>query len=246
MRKLVAAVSLGAAAVFGASIGMAQEGQAPSAVPADSRSYSVRSFDEVMTVGPHRVIVTVGGNHAVYADGPAEVLDRFEVLVDGDKLKIQPKEEFRREHDWSSLAPATFYVALPSIEAASIAGSGNMYLDHVQGDHFAGSVAGAGELDITSMEVGEANFSVAGSGDLTARGSAGRSRVSVAGSGAVRAREMRSTTAAVSIVGSGEAKLMVDNTANVSIVGSGDVDIAGSATCTVSRMGSGKVACQRG
>ncbi|MBT2135252.1 DUF2807 domain-containing protein [Croceibacterium sp. LX-88] len=245
MRTLVAAMSLGAALAFGTTLGMAQEGAAVEA-PAGTRSYSVGAFDEVTTVGPHRVIVTVGGGHSVYADGPAEALDRFEVLVEGDKLKIQPKEEYRQDHDWTWMAPATFYVTLPRIEAASLAGSGNMYLDRVQGDSFAGSVAGSGEIDIASMQVGEANFSVAGSGDLTARGSAGRSRVSVAGSGAVHAREMRSTTAAVSIVGSGDADLMVDNNANVSIVGSGDVDIAGTATCTVSRMGSGKVACQRG
>lgn len=245
MRKLVAAASLGAVAVFGASIGLAQDG-ASSSSSFDRRDYSVASFDEVSTVGPHRVIVTVGGSAAVYAEGDAETLDRFEVLVEGDKLKIQPKEEYRREQDWTWMAPATFYVTAPRLEAASLAGSGNMYLDRVQGNYFTGSVAGSGKIDISSLHVGEANFSVAGSGDLVARGSAGRSRVSVAGSGAVRAQAVRSTTAAVSIVGSGDADLTVDNDAKVSIVGSGDVDIAGSATCTVSRMGSGRVACQRG
>lgn len=210
-----------------------------------SRAYQVGAFDSVSAAGPNNVIVTVGGGASVRAEGPADVLDRMEVVVvDGD-LEIRPKREFRNNYRWDDRRKATFYVAAPALKAAAVAGSGDMKVDRVEGDRFSGSIAGSGNLDVGSLRVSTAKFSIAGSGDLTARGSAGQSSLSIAGSGNLRLAQLASRSASVSIAGSGNVDLNAAETVKVSIVGSGDVAVAGTARCSVSKIGSGSVRCSR-
>ena len=206
------------------------------------RSYRVAGFDKVAAAGPNFVVVHTGGGALVTARGPGETLDRMEVVVEHGSLQIRPRREFRN-FDWRNLKPATFTVTLPHLAAAALAGSGDMRVDRADGDRFAASVAGSGTLDIAALRVGHANLSTAGSGNLIARGSAVWTDVSVAGSGDVRARNVLSRNAAVSIAGSGDAELTVKDAVSVSIVGSGNAEIAGGARCIVTHVGSGRARC---
>ena len=224
-----------------AALAVTQPGMAQA--PATERSYRVGPFDSVGAAGASLVIVHVGGAPSVSAQGPAETLDKLEVVVEHGSLQIRPRREFRNNFNWSNLKPATFPVNAPRLTAASVAGSGDMRVDRIEGDRFAGSIAGSGNLDIAALRVAKADFSVAGSGNLTAHGSAGRADVSVAGSGNVRARGVAARTASVSIAGSGDAELTAEDTASVSIIGNGTAEIAGRARCTVSRIGSGHAHC---
>lgn len=209
------------------------------------RSYRVGAFHKVAAAGANLVIVRVGGPASVRATGPAETLDKMEVVVDREGLQIRPRKQFTRNFDWRGLKPATYTVTLPRLTDASLAGSGDMRIDRAEGDRFTASVAGSGNLDVAALRVARTNLSMAGSGNLTARGSAARADLSVAGSGIVKARGLTSRTAAVSIAGSGKAELTAREAAQVSIVGSGDAEIAGGARCSVSRIGSGHAHCGR-
>lgn len=220
---------------------IAQEGLAQS--PAVARNYPVTSFDKVAAAGPNLVVVHVGGSPSVRAEGPADMLDRMEVVVEHGGLQIRPKREYRDHFDWSRLKRATFTVNAPRLTVAAQAGSGEMRVDRAEGDRFDASVAGSGSLDIAALRVRKARLSMAGSGNLTARGSAGEAEVSIAGSGTVHARGLDSRKASVSVAGSGDADLTADDTANVSIIGSGSAEIGGRAHCTVSRIGSGRARC---
>lgn len=244
MRKLMALAAIGTVAAFG-SIGAAQD----NASPMIRRSYDLGAFDKISMVGPHRVVVSVGGAYSVSAEGPRETLDHTEVVVVDGGLTIRPSDDewwqrrWRERRDNEPYEAATYRITLPRLAAATLAGSGDMSVDRVEGDEFAASVAGSGGLDVADLRVEEARFSVAGSGELSARGVARRSRISIAGSGNLRGRGVRSETANVSVAGSGDVSLTVEEDARVSIVGSGDVDIAGPARCAVSRLGSGRVRC---
>ena len=207
------------------------------------RGYRVSGFDKIAAAGANVVVVHLGGAPSVRARGPAETLDKMEVVVERGGLQIRPRREYRNRFDWGNLKPATYTVTLPHLTDAALAGSGQMRIDRAEGDRFAASVAGSGELDIGAVRVAQAKFSTAGSGNLTARGNATRADLSVAGSGSIRARGVTARTAAVSIAGSGNAELTARDTVSVSIVGSGDADIAGGAHCTVTRIGSGKARC---
>jgi hypothetical protein len=228
-------------AVCAVALALPQAGSAQAGAVA--RNYPVGVFDSIGVAGSNLVIVHVGGAPAVSATGPAEILDKMEVVVERGELQIRPRRQFRDHFEWNDLKRATFTVTAPRLNAASLAGSGEMRVDRAEGSKFAASVAGSGNLHIATMRVQQADFSMAGSGNIIAHGSAGRADLSVAGSGNVRTRGVAVRNASVSIAGSGTAEVTAEDTANVSIIGSGTADIAGRARCSVSRIGSGHAHC---
>lgn len=216
---------------------------APPLLGVGERAYEISDFSRISTVGPYHVEVAVGPAASVRAEGPKDTLDRLEVSVEHGSLQIRPKHRQFWGFDWSGIEPATFHVTLPRLYAVSVAGSGDMKIDRVEGGRFSASAAGSGDLDIGSLSVDNANFSVAGSGDVTAQGHAGKSHVSIVGSGNLHLRKLASDDASISVVGSGDAAMTVRDNAHISMMGGGDVDIAGPAHCSVSRFGGGDVRC---
>lgn len=226
-----------------AACGMAADAQEGDGTPT-RRAFSVGAFEAVALAGSHDVIVTVGGAPAVRAEGDAEVIERLEIEVEDGTLKIGTKRGTRWPSGfWNNRRPVTVYVTAPALNAAAVAGSGDMRIDAVQGDRFSGTVAGSGDLEIGTLRVGQAKFSVAGSGDIMASGSANATQAKVAGSGDIDLSGFETRTAAISVMGSGDVRTRATETASISIMGSGNVTVAGTAKCTISKRGSGEVNC---
>jgi hypothetical protein len=242
MKKLWIGVCVCASAAFGGVVVVAQDRTDASAGSAIRRTYQVPAFDRVLLAGAHHVVIAVGAAQAIRAEGPKESLDLTELVVEHGELRIEPKDH-HRHGEWPRYAPATYYVTVPRLTDATLAGSGDIRVDHVDGERFGATVAGSGMIDVHALRVGQAKLTMAGSGILSAHGSAQFSHVAIAGAGHIRAREVTSNTAAVSLVGAGDAALTVEREANVSVIGSGEVTIDGPARCSISRMGSGKVSC---
>jgi hypothetical protein len=245
-REVVFAVAAGALAAGGAALVLeVNEGGghvAVAAAQADNMDYEVGEFDQISTVGPQDVVITIGDTYAVRSEGSPEALGQLEVVIDDGELTIRPKSP--RRTNWGSLDSATFFVTVPRLERVAQAGSGDVRIDRIEGDSFEGAIAGSGELAIDVLEVDEADFSIAGTGSVAvAAGAADETEVSIGGRGEVRAAGLRSETASISIGGVGEVALTVEDEAQVSIMGSGDVEITGPARCSVSRMGGGEVRC---
>lgn len=238
------AVSAGAMAAAGAALILDAEDESISApaVLAGGPITLGAPFEEVSSVGPYTVVITMGDAHAVRAEGSAEALEQLEAVVEDGRLMIRPRDGFQRRFSRRS-SSATLFVTMPQLQAASLAGSGDMRVDRIDGERFTASIAGSGDMAIGALTVGEADFSIAGSGDLVAAGQARRARISIAGRGDVRASELTSESAEISVIGSGDVALKVDGPARVSIMGRGDVEIDGNAQCTVSRVGRGEVRC---
>jgi hypothetical protein len=208
---------------------------------AGQRSFDVGAFRSIELAGPHDVVVTVGGAPSVRAEGSAEALERLDIRVDGGDLSIGTRRD-----SWFSGARrgrVTVYVTAPSLEEASVAGSGNMRIDSVHGEEFEASVAGSGNLDIAALQTRRAEFSIAGSGNITAAGTVEQTEVDIAGSGEARLQALQTRTAEVAIAGSGDINLQASESVGGSIMGSGNVNVRGPARCTVRKMGSGEARC---
>ncbi|HSR00221.1 MAG TPA: head GIN domain-containing protein [Sphingomicrobium sp.] len=240
MRKSIVVAVIAACSATSACGRMHDEGAGPSV----SRSYQVGNFQQIEVAGPYQVNVRTGANPAVSGEGSEKLLDRTVVVVEGDKLVIRPQENHGWFHfGWSS-GKATFAVTVPKLNAATIAGSGDIRVDHVQGDRFDGAVAGSGGLSVDSVNVGALKLSIGGSGSAKAgSGKAQTADYGIGGSGDIEAGAVETQQAKVSIAGSGSVKARATSTADVSIMGSGDVDVAGGAKCSISKAGSGSVRC---
>lgn len=224
------------------SAGNAETGEAAEAQGrGPTRDYDVSGFSAVSLRGSDDVEVRVGPAFSVRAQGPEELLERLEIVRDGDTLRVGRKSG---SFSWRGGQGVTVYVTMPSIAAASVAGSGDMVVNGVSGGRFKASLAGSGDLSVPGMRVEDAELSLAGSGDLTGAGVARRLAVNLAGSGDVDARALTASEAVVSLAGSGDVRATVNGPVNVSLVGSGDVELGGDARCTVSKRGSGEVRCR--
>jgi len=248
-REIVLAVAAGVVAAGGAALMIDSDGGGPPA-PAiggpREMTYQVADFEEISSVGPQDLVVTLGDAYSVRSEGSPEALGLLEVVVDDGELVIRPKNQFGPGFNWRRLSGATYYVTLPRLEAISLAGSGNASIDRVEGDEFSASIAGSGELSIAAMNVDEADFSIGGSGNISVAGTAREAEIAIGGSGEVGAAGLRTATASISIGGSGNVALTADEEVDVSIAGSGEVNISGPARCSVSRMGGGNVRCAGG
>jgi hypothetical protein len=239
MRKAVLS-GIAAATAITAGCG---EVRAENGGPTVQRSYQVGAFQQIEVAGPYDVQVRTGSGPSVSASGPEQLIERLVVEVRGDRLVIRQREKGWFDN-WRSRGNATIQVTAPTLRAASLAGSGGLVIDRINGPTFDGSVAGSGDLSVESVAVGDLKLSIAGSGDLKARSGQAKSvDLSIAGSGDIDAGGVRSESASASIAGSGNIRGQATATADVSIMGSGDVTLTGGAKCTISKMGSGSANC---
>jgi hypothetical protein len=239
MRKSFAAL-LGATALAGCHVNAQESGGATV-----SKNYQIGNFQEIEVAGPYEVEVRTGANPSVSARGSEKLLERTVVEIRGDKLVIHPENNHSFfNFGWGHHGKASFTVTVPQLSAATIAGSGDIRVDKVQGNSFEGTVAGSGGIQVNSLNVQDLKFAIAGSGGVKAdSGKAQSAKYDIAGSGDVDAGGIQTQTLKVSIAGSGDVKAHATGTADVSIMGAGDVDVSGGAKCTVSKSGSGDVRC---
>lgn len=243
---LLAVASLPVAACSGRGHAEDSTPGIPGSGSGTSRTFQAADFTGVELRGSDDVDVRTGAAFSVRAEGPSAELDKLKIVRIGDTLRIG-----RINHDglsWDDFGHhdgqhVKIYVTLPRLAEASIAGSGDMTVDKVEGAKFAGSSAGSGNLVVGALAVDTADLSIAGSGDMTVKGSARQLGIDIAGSGSVDGSGLKAQGARVSIAGSGDARADVTGPATVSVMGSGDVDLGSGAKCTTSKMGSGDVHC---
>lgn len=206
----------------------------------NARSYQVGNFTGVELAGADDIDVRIGQNFSVRAEGASEDLDRLRIRLEGSTLSV----DRRRQNgvSWGG-HKVTVHVTMPRIVQASVAGSGTIRVERVEGDRFKGELAGSGDLALDAVAAGNVSFDIAGSGSVKAAGTANALSVDIAGSGGIDAPGLKAASAKVSIAGSGDVRAAVAGPAKVSIMGSGDVDLGPQARCETSKMGSGSVRC---
>ena len=240
MRKLLtAAVIIASAALAACHVHAGDSGATV------SRNYQVGNFHAIEVAGPFDVEVRTGPNTSVSAQGSEKLLERTVVEVEGDKLVIRPEESRSFFHfGWSHHGHANFVVTVPSLNGATMAGSGRIRVDRVQGQQFDGEIAGSGDLEVAAIDVQQLKLSIAGSGGVKAGpGKAQSGQYEIAGSGSLDASGVQAQQVKVDIAGSGGVRAHATVQADVDIMGSGDVKITGGGKCNVSKMGSGSVNC---
>jgi hypothetical protein len=202
------------------------------------RNFAVSGFDRVELAGPYDVRVSVGGAPSVRAEGDEADLERLEVRVENGRLLIGSKRG-----SWSSRGKVIVHVTVPNLQAAEVAGSGNMDVSPLRTAQFRGGIAGSGNLVLQGLESEAAVFDIVGSGNVRAVGRTRAVQLDVAGSGTGELEGLQAESAQVSIEGSGDARLNATGTAAVNIAGSGNVSVTGGARCTVDKVGSGSLRC---
>ncbi len=243
MTRLIPTLAITALAALAGGCSFNGSAEARNAGPTTDRNYQVGAFDRIVVAGPYDVTVATGRQPGVRAHGGQAILDETEIKVENGALIIGPRNKHGMRWNWGDDGKVTVAVSAAALHGATLAGSGNVRIDHVAGGDFKGEVAGSGDLAIDRIEAGTVALAIAGSGNINATGKANKLDASIAGSGDIDLSKLETVEASVSIVGSGNVRARATARADVTTMGSGDVEVTGGAKCSVSKHGSGDVSC---
>jgi hypothetical protein len=202
----------------------------------------VSGFNSIASGGPFHVHVKIDGTESLRLTGDASVLNEIETVVKGEKLAIQFKHDYDREHGSDEAGDINIYITAKSLSALTNAGSGSTTVDGVlSGDNVKLILSGSGS--ITSAVKSEGlHITMSGSGSIHLNGSSNNASIAIAGSGEMLGKEFKTNTASVSIAGSGNAYFAADTNISAHIAGSGSVIYSGNANVSDSRtVGSGRI-----
>ncbi len=210
---------------------------------AATRNYGVTSFDRIRVAGPFDVNVHVGGSPSARATGSQAAIDRLSVEQQGNVLVVKPLPGGWGGWPIGNQGRIVVDVSTPSLNNATLAGSGSVSIDRVKGDQLDLALSGSGNLSVADVDVTRLTTTMTGSGDLSLVGRAVQAKALLTGSGDLKGDKLAADVADVSLIGSGDLSIGARRTAKVNLAGSGDIRIAGPANCSITRTGSGDVHC---
>ena len=212
---------------------------------ADGKSVSTAAattdpFEQVKALGPDNIIFVTGDAFTIKAEGNAKAVATLRYKIEDDAIVIG-----REKGNWfgEEGKGVTVTITAPTLNSASLAGSGDFTADRMTGDDVEVKIAGSGSLNVANVDAKKLETKIAGSGGAVVSGKVERADFSVLGSGSVDAQKLTATDADVSIAGSGDVRLNATGKVKAKVAGSGDINVTGGATCESKTMGSGKISC---
>jgi hypothetical protein len=205
--------------VLGSSSGSTPSGSATegSGVSA-TQTRAVAAFTSVDLAGSNNVVIRVGEKQSVVVRGDDNLLDRVTTEAHSGELVIG-----NTPGSFTTRSPMSVEVHVPTLEALTLDGSGNIVVDGIESE---------------SLTV-----ALPGSGTLTGSGTATRLVVTVSGSGVVQFTGLVAQDARAVVSGSGSIFATVTRSLDASVSGSGAILYAGNPQdVTKSVTGSGTIA----
>jgi hypothetical protein len=196
------------------------------------RQFDLRGFTQVHLTSSVDVVVEIGP-FAVSATGDEDLLDKLDLRVDGNVLRISYQQTQGRNNRADNVS---CLVRMPAVSGLKVSGSGQIAATTLPSTHALDlTILGSGQVVVGTIEqVDKLVMLVQGSGDINVdtikEGKA--VEMTALGSGdilLVRAERIASITALVQGSGGVYARNMdVQGTCDVSILGSGEATLAGS------------------
>ena len=225
-----------------------------------SEERPVSGFDQVALLGIGDVIITQGAEEGLRIEAEDNLLEYITSEVHNGKLEIGFKPEMA--FSFRPTQPIKFHVAMKTVTAVSLSGSGNISAENLLADELSLTLSGSGNIRIDRLEAKTLRSTLSGSGDLqvgelavetvdtTLSGSgkcslAGQTMAQamrISGSGNYHAFDLQSQTADLTITGSGNVEAWVTEKIDVTVTGSGDIRYYGAPDISERITGSGHVA----
>jgi len=184
---------------------------------AATQARSLPPFTVVTVASGDNVVVRVGAGQSVIVHADSNLLGRITTQVSSGSLMIE-----NTPGSLSPRSPTFVAVSVPSLDALTVQGSGNI------------SVTGISSPSLTVR--------IAGSGTIHAAGTTARLDAAISGSGNVLLSPLIVRDATASINGSGQIELTATHSLDASISGSGTILYTGNpAQVTKSVSGSGTI-----
>jgi hypothetical protein len=209
-------LAVGGAAIACRGTGLRTEVRGSGVVVTEQRPVS--GFDRISVSGQGTVHVELTGTELLEVEAEDNVLEVLTIEVVDGRLELGAEP-------FTSIEPTRDIIY--RITAA--------HLTDV-------AISGSADLDVATVDGPGFVVSISGSGSVRPSGTTGELAVDISGSGRFLGDALESTTAEVSISGSGEADVRVADSLDASVSGSGVIRYAGSPTTVQKKVsGSGSI-----
>lgn len=220
---LAAALAAGAIATMPASIAQPQETNG--AIATEQRP--VTAFSAIELAGPYHVVIDAQAKPSLELSGDRKQLADVETVVRGDTLVVRPVQRngfffsFGKRRE-----TVTVRIGAAKLQRLTVAGSGDVDIDHIAGDRFtltgtgpgdvhaSGAVrqltvtsSGSGDLDLQRLKAGDVDVTLNGPGDAHLSDVGGALVAQVGGSGDLDVDGLRANKVTARLRGPGDVKL---------------------------------------
>lgn len=196
----------------------------PCLLQAQTKSFEVGTFDGIKCTGSANIVLIQGDTHSVEAEGSDEQLEKLDIYVKDDILRIGQKRGNNGWGNWKSNGNLKIYITFHNIQELTMSGSGNINCED--------------EINFDDLEV-----RLSGSGNIKLAGEVDDFDVSISGSGNIDAFPLEAETVDASISGSGNIEVSVSKELEARVSGSGRIvyDPEGSVNIDTRTTGSGSI-----
>lgn len=167
----------------------------------------IAAFNRIKTEGSLDLYVRVGPAQTIEVEAPANEISLIATEVKNGELRVYRKSGITVEFSFKSSPGLNLNITVPTLNALTHEGSGDVFIEALNGDSF--------ELIHD------------GSGDIGLEGQCKTLSLTHEGSGDVNAKGLTCSDATLKLDGSGEVRLSVSGSLDLSLNGSGDLDIWG-------------------
>lgn len=203
----------------------------------EEETISVDDFDGFLSAISADIFLKQGDRQEVVIEAQQNIIDNIDLdRIDNGIWTIRYHQMVRYAK------PVKIYITIPTLTKAGISGSGEITgLTPFTGlDRLRLLVSGSGSIDLET-ESTEVDAAISGSGDLRMAGKTGEFSLLVSGSGSFHGSDLVTTSADLTLSGSGSARLTVEEFLHVMVSGSGYVYYYGDPDVDAHVSGSGRV-----
>jgi Putative auto-transporter adhesin, head GIN domain len=209
--------------------------------PAVAETRALGAFSKIDVSGNAEIELVQGDRHEVVVEAAAGDQDRIRTEVDGVTLRIVTG----KRHGWRAfegpVRTPRIVVRAPTFE--SIAAAGAIRISSPSLNVASLRIAAAGTTTLRFDSLKADSLRIAGSGAVKAdlAGKVTDLAISLSGAGAIRAPQLVSETAKVSVAGAGVVVVNAEKSLRVSLSGAGSVEYLGNPEVKQSVSGLGRV-----
>ena len=225
LKLTVLAAALAAGAIATTPASFAQPQDAGAAVATERRA--VTAFSAIELAGPYHVVIDAQAKPALELSGDRKQLAEIETVVRGDTLVVRPVQRNGFFFNFGKRRETvTVRIGASALKRVTVAGSGDVEIDHLKGDsftlagngpgdvHASGAVrqltvtsSGSGDLELQHLKAGDVDLTLNGPGDVELADVSGTLAVQAGGSGDLEADGLRASKVTARMRGPGNVKL---------------------------------------
>lgn len=198
---------------------------------AETRSYTITSFDRVRIDGPYAVTITTNSGSFARATGTAAAIERVKVRVEGTTLIVSIDPGGWGGAPDGQAGPVSIEAGTGNLAIATVNGAGSLTVSGIRGPEFALNMQGSGIASIQRLEVDRLKIGVAGAGSARLSGQAINLTAIVRGAGSVDASGVLVHDAVIGAEGPAVVRATVSGTAKVDSTGVASVTLDGDPGC---------------